>query len=145
MTSTKSSPLGATDKIGRTIEDQSILLLWNKVVEMGQDGDMNAAKFVLERLIPPPRKSPPVQIELPPIDTIEDVFSAHKFIISQMASGKISPEEAKHMTDIVSTHRESIFKLNYADKADEFRALLEQRNGRNMDMEGEFDYITEED
>lgn len=140
-----SNTLPATDKIGRSIEDQSILMLWNKVVEMGQEGDMTAAKFVLERLIPAPRKSPPIHITLPPIETIEDVFEAHKFIISEMAAGNLTPEEAKHASDVISMHRESIFKLKVADKVEEFKEVLEGQSRQNIDMREEFDYITEED
>jgi hypothetical protein len=63
------------------------------VISKALEGDMTAARLVLER-IAPPRKGRAINLELPTIKNADDLASAQQAIISAMAQGAITVEEA---------------------------------------------------
>jgi hypothetical protein len=62
-------------------------------VELAKSGDTVALRLCLER-IAPVRKGRPISLLLPAISSPADVTSAMSAIVSQMAEGEITPEEA---------------------------------------------------
>ena len=104
------------DPIAQDIENKEVLDLWNCVFQMGRGGDFAAAKFILERVVPPPRKGAPIKIELPVIKNLNDIYTAERKIILEMGKGTLSPSEAKSMIDITGAHRETIYKCEILPK-----------------------------
>ncbi|NQV87596.1 MAG: hypothetical protein HQ492_11025, partial [Woeseiaceae bacterium] len=71
-------PQGSRNKATLAIEallDGQSEALTQKAVEMALAGDMQALKLCLERVCPP-RKSRPIQIDLPKVETAADVTAA---------------------------------------------------------------------
>lgn len=67
-----------------------------KVLEAAKDGDMQACRLILERLVPPIKPtSEPVQFELD--DT--DLPSAARSILRAVAAGQIAPDQGKSLIE----------------------------------------------
>ncbi len=82
---------GSLDRICRRIEEEAI------------NGNMQAAKMVLERFLPP-RKDRLIRLNLPEIKTYEDVLSASMLIISAICKGEISPSEGEALSRTIDLH-----------------------------------------
>ena len=70
------------------------------VIEAAKEGDMTAARLVLERVYPV-RKGRPVRLELPEVETAADLPVALSAILSAMGQGEITPEEAVVVANVV--------------------------------------------
>lgn len=77
------------------------------VVRAAKTGDMTAARLVLERILPV-RKGRPIEFELPPINTAEDVAAALAAVAGLMAQGTLSPDEAAIVAGVIETRRKAI-------------------------------------
>lgn len=82
---------GSLERICRRIEDEAIT------------GNMQAAKMVLERFLPP-RKDRLIRLDLPEIKTYEDILSASTLIISAVCKGEISPSEGEALSKTIDLH-----------------------------------------
>ena len=68
---------------------------------------MTAARLVLER-IAPIRKGRPITLALPVTDTAADIGEAMSVVITQMAAGEVTPEEATTVIGILDAKRKAI-------------------------------------
>lgn len=82
---------GSLERICRRIEDEAI------------NGNMQAAKMVLERFLPP-RKDRLIRLDLPEIKTHEDILSASTLIISAVCKGEISPSEGEALSKTIDLY-----------------------------------------
>lgn len=103
-------PYGSRNKATLAIErllDGEAEVLTRKAVELALEGDMQALRLCLERICPP-RKSRPIEIELPKVETVEDIAKAHASVIAAMGDGAISPEEASTIAGVLEARRRAI-------------------------------------
>ena len=70
------------------------------VVAAARNGDMTAARIVLDR-IAPARRDSPVRFDLPEIGSADDIASAIGAVLSAVASGELSPGEGLTLSSIV--------------------------------------------
>ena len=77
------------------------------VISAAKGGDMTAARLVLERIVPV-RKGRPVNVNLPPISSAEDVSGAIGATIEAMAQGDITPDEASVIAGVLEVKRKAI-------------------------------------
>lgn len=75
----------------------------SRIVEKAIDGDMTAARMVLDRLMPAPR-SGTIRFALPEMRTLDDVASASSALIRATAAGEVSPLEAEIMQRLIEQH-----------------------------------------
>jgi hypothetical protein len=75
-----------------------------KAIELAKAGDTVALRLCLER-IAPVRKGSPISLTLPIMLTPADVTTAMSAIISQMAEGEITPDEAAVAASVIETKR----------------------------------------
>lgn len=78
-----------------------------KVVEMAKQGDMSAARLVLERLVPP-AKERPIFLTLPDTSSADGVAQAQAAILQAVAAGDILPGEAATLAGIVEARRKAV-------------------------------------
>jgi Family of unknown function (DUF5681) len=78
-----------------------------KVCKKAKDGDMTAAKMILDR-ISPPRKGRAAPFALPAIVIAADVVAALAAVTAAMSAGKISPAEAVEIAAVIETARRAI-------------------------------------
>lgn len=77
------------------------------IIAQAQSGNMQAAKIIFDRLIPP-RKDRPISITLPEIQTAEDILKAVAAITQAIANGEISPSEGEAIARILDIHAKAI-------------------------------------
>jgi hypothetical protein len=78
-----------------------------RVVKRACDGDMTAARLILER-VAPSRRGRPVHLKLPPIGDAVSVMNAHAALLGDVASGKVTPEEAEPVSAMLGAHLKTI-------------------------------------
>lgn len=86
---------GSLDKICKKVEEEAL------------NGNMQAAKMILERFLPP-RKDRCIQIDLPPINTYGDVLNAVGFIVNAVGKGMITPSEGELLSRAVENYSKAL-------------------------------------
>ena len=81
--------------------------LTQKAVDLALGGDIAALRLCLERILPP-RKSRPIEIDLPPVETADDIAAAHGAVIAAMARGEITPDDAGTIAGVLEARRRTI-------------------------------------
>lgn len=97
----------------------------NSVIKAAKNGDMTAARIILER-IAPARKDNPAPLELPEIQTAHDASQAMSAILSAVADGSISPSEGVAVSGLVETYIRTLELTDFERRL----ALLEQAKGK---------------
>ena len=77
--------------------------LTRKMVELAKAGDTTALRLCLERILPP-RKDRPVSFPLPRIESAEDADKAMAAIVSAVASGELTPIEARDVSATIQVY-----------------------------------------
>ena len=99
----------------------------NAVIAAAKDGDMAAARLVLDRIVPP-RKDSPIRFSLPQIKAASDASDASEAmsaILRAVAAGELTPSEAGDVAKLLET-----FTRTYEACALEARiAALEAERG----------------
>ena len=79
----------------------------NKMVEAAKGGDMRAAELVLQRIWPA-RKSRPIALTLPAIQSASDVVAAVGAVADAVGAGDITPDEGQAVASILEAKRKAI-------------------------------------
>ncbi len=72
----------------------------SKMVSLAKDGDIGAARMLIDRLLPA-KKDRPIQFELPPITNGADASVALANVIHAVGSGKLLPSEAEVLSKLI--------------------------------------------
>ena len=78
-----------------------------KVVDLAKEGDISAARLVIERLVPV-AKERPIFLSLPDTGSAEGVAQAQAAILQAVAAGDILPGEAATLAGIVEARRKAL-------------------------------------
>ena len=92
------------------------------VVSAAKNGDMTAARVILDR-IAPPRKDATICIELPEITTLDDVAKAMGMVVQAAANAEIGLSEADMLTKLLQGYAAAIESTDVVKRLE----LLEQR------------------
>lgn len=94
--------------------------LINKAVELALEGDVNALKLCVDRLLPR-ITSQPVEFDMSEFDieNIDNLSVIGKKIISAIYIGNISPEEGQRLMNILDNQRKLIEHVDMSRKLDE--------------------------
>ena len=76
-------------------------------VEKALEGDGFALKLALERILPP-RKDRPVTVDLPTIQTTEDIVKATAKVTEAVGMGTLTPSEGELLSKILDNHRRAV-------------------------------------
>jgi Family of unknown function (DUF5681) len=95
--------------------------LTRKAIELALAGDTTALRLCLERILPA-RKDRPVQLELPPLEGVQDFAKATITLIGAVAAGELTPAEAGEVAKLIEGHRTAI---EMADLEERVRRLEE--------------------
>lgn len=120
-------PVGARNKASLLAEELlacDIRSVCQMVVKKAIDGNLHAAKIVIDRLVPP-KKDREVNLQLPKIKTTKDVLKAVGNVIKAVASGEISPSEGESLVKILDIHTKAIESYEFEKRLSE----LEKREG----------------
>lgn len=111
-------PSGSRNKATLALEsllDGQAEALTQKAVDMALSGDIQALRICMERIIPP-RKSRPIKIALPAIETASDVVAAHAQVIWSMAGGDVTPDEANTVSSVLEMKRRAIETVDLEER-----------------------------
>ena len=103
-------PKGARNKTTLAVEamlDGDAELITRKAIDMALEGDGPAIRLCLERLLPA-RKDSPVVFTLPPIETALDAVTASTALLSAVAAGDVTPEEAGKVMGLLTAHKQLV-------------------------------------
>ena len=77
------------------------------VIAEAKKGDMQAAKIILDRILPP-RRDRLVAIDLPQIEKGVDLVQVMRHIVNAVSSGQISPSEGEALARILDIHAKTL-------------------------------------
>jgi Family of unknown function (DUF5681) len=103
-------PKGARHKYLLAVEallDGEAEGLTRKAIELALAGDTTALRLCLERILPT-RKDRPVQLELPPVEGVQDFAKATMALIGAVAAGELTPAEAGEVAKLIEGHRRTV-------------------------------------
>jgi hypothetical protein len=80
--------------------------LMQKCISMALAGDTTALRLAIERILPA-RKSRPVQIDLPPVETAADLPKALSVVMTAVAQGELTIDEGNVFMSLLETKRKS--------------------------------------
>jgi hypothetical protein len=88
-----------------TEEGQEIL---RKVVEAAKGGDARSAEIILSRIWPVRKGGRPVTLQLPQIDTANDLVKALGVVANAVGAGEITADEGAAVASVIETKRRAI-------------------------------------
>jgi len=90
------------------------------LVEKAKGGDFQAQKFLAERLLPR-KRSRPLSIPLPVIETAADIVVAIDQIWSAVGLGMITPDESDQLLRLLEAKRKSIETVELAAELEQIK------------------------
>jgi hypothetical protein len=123
-------PKGARNKSTLAVEallEGSLERICKRVEEEALNGNMQAAKMILERFLPP-RKDRCIEIDIPSIDTFEDVLNAVGFIVNAVGKGKITPSEGELLARTVESYSKALEAYQFESRLKSLEENLSERN-----------------
>ena len=91
------------------------------VIAKAKEGDMAAARLIIER-IAPARKGRPVVLDLPDAKTSADLAAAMAALVRALAGGEVTPDEAATIAGVFEIRRKTIETMEFEQRL----AALEQ-------------------
>lgn len=82
-----------------------------RVITAAQNGDMQAARIVLDKVLPA-KKDAPVIIDLPPISSASDAAAAISAVITGVSNGSISLSAADTISKLIKNYIDIIEVAN---------------------------------
>lgn len=93
--------------LAESILEKDVEEIARVVTDAAKEGDLQAARLVIERLVPP-RRERPIAMDLPEIKTLDGVSDAQAAILQAVAAGELLPTEGTILSNIVEQRRKSI-------------------------------------
>jgi hypothetical protein len=103
-------PAGSRNKATLALDqiaDDAGEAILKTMVEAAKSGDMRAADLVLSRIWPA-RKSRPIALTLPVIQSASDVVAAVGAVADAVGAGDITPDEGQAVASILEAKRKAI-------------------------------------
>ena len=123
-------PKGARNKSTLAAEallEGSLERICKKVEEEALNGNMQAAKMILERFLPP-RKDRCIEIDIPSVDTFEDILNVVGFIVNAVGKGKITPSEGELLARTVESYSKALETYQFESRLKDVEENLNQRS-----------------
>ncbi len=111
---TSGNPKGRPQGIRNKASQMAEMLFANDVndictaiITQAKSGNVQAAKIILDRLLPP-RKDSPIKIDLPEIKNSTDILRAIECVTQAVANGGISTSEGEALARILEIHTKAL-------------------------------------
>jgi hypothetical protein len=105
------------------VAEEGVAAIVRKVMAAAAEGDMQAARLVLGRAWTAP-KGRPLQVELPEIDTPEDLLAAHATVAAAVSDGRLTAQEGASLSTMLETHRRAFELVAQEAKIDQLDGRL---------------------
>lgn len=111
--------------IGQKLIDENCKDIIESVIESAVNGDMTAARILVDRLIPP-RRDKPINIELPEIKNSNDVVTALGIVIKKIGEGDLTLTEGQSLAAILTTKLETITIADFEKRLKEIEGGIKK-------------------
>ena len=81
--------------------------LTRKAIKLAKEGDMQALRLCLDRLLPP-RKDRPITLDVPGIEGADGLQDASVALMQAVVAGEITPGEGQSLSAILEGHRKLV-------------------------------------
>lgn len=118
-------PVGSQNKATalRKLLDSNAEGLMTKLIEMANEGNVQAIRIVVERLLPPVRENK-ISLALPAVTTVAGCCDAQATILAAVASGEIFPSEGDALSGLVENRRKALETAELAARIEELERRL---------------------
>lgn len=126
-------PKGTRNKatlLAKALFEDEIEGICRKAIEEAKQGNMQAIKLVLDRILPP-KKETPIFIDLPVMKAGSDILEAVHRVAAAVCQGKITPSEGEVLTRIIDTQARAI----EANEFEQRLKYLEERQKNNEKLQ----------
>ena len=103
--------------------------LTQKAIDMAMGGDITALRLCLERLMPV-RKDRPIQLSLPPIETVQQISLAVGKVAKAIGDGEITPSDGEVFTNVLVAHNDIVAQSHYEQRFEDMQRRLVDLEGR---------------
>lgn len=103
-----------SEEMRRLIESNSREIM-ESVINSARNGDMTAARFLLERVIAP-KRSNPIQFNLPKVESAKDATKALEAVLVAQCDGTLTPEEVDSIVRTLNVYISITEVNNFADR-----------------------------
>ena len=123
----KPGTISKRTQLAKLLEPHATDLI-NKAVELARNGDVNALRLCIERLLPK-AKSETISMSLPNIDytKVPALLVLGAEIIHAISNQELTPEQGKTLTSVIETQRKTIETGELANRVDEIEYTLNLR------------------
>jgi hypothetical protein len=103
--------------------------LIEKTVELALAGDITALRLCLDRIMPP-RKDRPIQLSLPPIETVQQISAAVGTVAMAIGNGEITPADGETFTNVLVAHKDIVLQLDLVQRFEEMQRRMDDLERR---------------
>jgi hypothetical protein len=117
-------PRGSRNAVNQMLDQLAVEgaeTMVKKMIEVAGEGDRVAARLVLNRIWSAP-KGRAVAIELPEIDTPDDLLHAHAVLASAVSAGTVTPQDAASLSAVLETHRRAFELVAQEERVEKLEA-----------------------
>jgi hypothetical protein len=114
-------PRGSKNKTTQVVEQLAAGCaeeIVQRVIKQARDGDTASQRMLLDRICPM-RKGRPIDIDLPPIKTVQDVLAAIPLLWTAIAEGRLTPDEASAMSEVAERSMAAIETHDVCSRLDQ--------------------------
>jgi hypothetical protein len=115
------------------ITDKHVAAIMRKATRLALEGDINAMKFVMDRVIGKPAETPtdaePVDLMLPPLETAADCNKAIDALMTGICSGAVDREAAKLLVTAIQTRLKALETSEIEERLSQFERDTELTRG----------------
>ena len=110
-------PKGTIDKraLLRLMLEPHAIELIATLVNQAREGNMQAMKLIIERIIPPARENP-VELQLPELTDAEACSLAQAKIVMAVTNGQLMCSEANAISSLVENRRKALETYDLANR-----------------------------
>lgn len=111
------------------LADDDAKEILRKAIEKAKGGDVRAIEMILARVWPP-RKSRPVNFELPSMANASDIMAGLQAVLDATAKGELTPDEASVIGGLIETKRKAIETVEIEQRLAKLEAAQDAQNGK---------------
>ena len=90
------------------------------IIEKAKAGDSTAQRLCFERILPPMRLSV-LQIDLPKLETPQDILKGYDTLIDSLGRGDLTLEELDRLSDVLENKRKAIETVVLAEEMERIK------------------------
>lgn len=122
-------PKGARHKatvMAELLFETEIEAVCHNVINQAKEGNIQAAKIILDRLLPP-KKDRPIDFKLPMILNTADALKAGGLICHAVGTGELTPLEGESLSKIVEMQTKNIELFDFGARLEAIEKHINQK------------------